>query len=158
MWLDFLQKGMQLDTVAMHLAERGADYGEFHTAYVQFARDWFEPIYSDKLRNLMEDGGQMGGAFLWSLYMRNQTHALYTIDDDRTGRLGDMEKGVCAWPECKLEGLEKDHILPDRAIGDKEWKNDAGLNGQRLCRFHNRMKTNSIGIGLAMFWLKHKSV
>ena len=52
--------------------------------------------------------------------------------------------------------LQKDHILPARCLDLSDiWKNET-FNVQWLCQYHNRLKTNSIGIGMAMIGLRRQ--
>tara|TARA_B100001250_G_scaffold370748_1_gene355090 strand:+ start:624 stop:1163 length:540 start_codon:yes stop_codon:yes gene_type:complete len=60
----------------------------------------------------------------------------------------------CEWPGCEIrEGLEKDHKIPRSVLTDDMQSNggrDWEKNGQWLCSFHNRLKTDSILIGVLM--------
>jgi hypothetical protein len=64
------------------------------------------------------------------------------------------EKIRCEWPGCDIQDdLQKDHIIPKSVLTD-EMKRRGGanwqINGQWLCPFHNRLKTDSILIGIIM--------
>ena len=60
----------------------------------------------------------------------------------------------CEWPGCLIQNkLQKDHIIPKSVLTDglkRRGGADWLQNGQRLCPFHNRLKTDSIMIGVLM--------
>ena len=74
------------------------------------------------------------------------TRSFLQIHPDKTIR--------CNWPECNIQnGLQKDHIIPKSVLTDEMKKRGGGaweINGQWLCPFHNRLKTDSILIGIIM--------
>ena len=64
------------------------------------------------------------------------------------------KKDCCSWPYCdnKEEDLflEKDHILPKSLFpAHATYISEPEINMMWLCAFHNRMKTNSLELGLA---------
>jgi hypothetical protein len=64
------------------------------------------------------------------------------------------KKDDCSWPYCdnKEEDLflEKDHILPKSLFPNHTtFISNPEINMMWLCAFHNRMKTNSLELGIA---------
>ena len=69
------------------------------------------------------------------------------------GDVVQTDEVCCNWPDCEIDiYLERDHIIPRSCLTDnkkrigKRWD----LNGQWLCSYHNRVKTDGIIVGVLM--------
>mgnify|MGYP001255684396 CR=1 FL=1 len=75
------------------------------------------------------------------------------LAEPRFPRIDQEGEDTCNWPDCKIDtDLEKDHIIPRSCLPDSK-KTDGKnwvLNGQWLCSFHNRVKTDGIIVGVLM--------
>jgi hypothetical protein len=100
---------------------------------------------------------------VYQWYIHQKTEALFWREGKGPPKLSNQpeEKGKCTWPGCEIdddEHLQADHIIPKsvlsltdfKAFGGRNWED----NGQWLCAFHNRLKTDSIMLGLAMLCFK----
>ena len=69
-------------------------------------------------------------------------------------KITQKSEDCCQWPECHIQsGLQKDHIIPKSVLSDELYRMGGAnweANGQWLCSFHNRLKTDSILIGILM--------
>ena len=124
-----------------------------------------------KYREFLEDGLRGKGMFqydrrnIWEVvfewYSNQTTSAMYWRTDKRPEKLKNQpeETGKCTWPSCEIvENTQADHIIPKSVLSDRDFENIGGtywdLNGQWLCSFHNRLKTDSIMLGLVMLCFK----
>jgi len=123
---------------------------------VRLKADWMVEYFNTFLLGKQNQNSRNVFDFLIRIFTRNETHLIYMLDAkvrDTTQIPYDNIRGkkICSWEGCEaVDNLQKDHILPARSLNINEnWKNES-FNVQWLCRYHNRLKTNSIGIGMAM--------
>ena len=123
---------------------------------VRLKADWMVEYFNTFLLEKQNQNSQNVYDFLIRIFIKNEAHLIYLLDvkvRDTTQIPYDNIRGekICSWEGCEaVDNLQKDHILPARSLNQNEnWKNES-FNVQWLCRYHNRLKTNSIGIGMAM--------
>jgi hypothetical protein len=66
----------------------------------------------------------------------------------------------CTWPFCNVNGgdnLQKDHIIPKSKMGEEvTFISSPEKNLMWLCPYHNRMKTDSLELGLLFAFFRKK--
>lgn len=114
------------------------------------------PIISPKEYNLFQEKTQMSFTdFLNRLSQFFKTNPDYVADYDKdTKRWNSSVQStdtVCAFPGCGSKKTQNDHIIPYYLNKSNlfDFIKDKRINLMPLCGFHNRVKTNSILIGIS---------
>ena len=157
-WNEMLSDCLELETKFRNNfnADGSLDSMEV-TILMREKASWMNNYFEEKLQN--HQPSQTISEFLVRIFTKNETGETYILDhkvrDTRSIPVRNMPSDrKCNWHECEqTESLQKYHILPARGLElNDRWKND-DFNVQWLCQYHNRLKTNSIGIGMAMIGL-----
>lgn len=162
-WNKMLSDCLELETKFRNIFNAGEGFDSMYvTILMREKASWMDEYFEQRLKNQNHQISQTISEFLVRIFRKNETGGIYLLDqkvrDTRSipvGNLPSLKK--CNWHECEqIESLQKDHILPARCLSlNESWKNDK-FNVQWLCQYHNRLKTNSIGIGMAMIGLRRQ--
>lgn len=156
-WNEMLSDCLELETKFRNMfnSEEGL-VNQKVTALMREKASWMEEYFEERLTTQSKQISQTISEFLIRIFTKNETGEIYILDhkvrDTTSIPVANMpEDKKCNWHECEqTESLQKDHILPARCLVlNERWKNEK-FNVQWLCQYHNRLKTNSIGIGMAM--------
>ena len=162
-WNEMLSDCLEMETKFRNMfnAEEGLVHQKV-TALMREKASWMEEYFEERLKIQNNQTSQTISEFLIRIFTKNETGGIYILDDKvrdtRKIPVPNMpEDKKCNWHECEqTESLQKDHILPARCLDLSDiWKNET-FNVQWLCQYHNRLKTNSIGIGMAMIGLRRQ--
>tara|TARA_B110000003_G_C16463905_1_gene462977 strand:+ start:362 stop:844 length:483 start_codon:yes stop_codon:yes gene_type:complete len=93
--------------------------------------------------------------FLEKLHTLYNTNSDFVADYDkntsRWNRTFSNKNKVCVFPGCESQNTQKDHIIPLKLNKTNLFKfiPEPSFNSMPLCNFHNRVKTDSILIGIS---------